>query len=153
MKHRWAARIVVPVLIALMPLALHAQGTQTEQRSERSSQQGGLRQNYPNPFNPETTIPFSVGQSGCSGDSRTYRVTLRIMNILAQVVAVPVVQGGSSGVPGGRQLEKLELPCGDYTAFWDGKDRRGREVSSGVYIYQLEVNGRLIAARRMLVAK
>lgn len=152
MTHRWAALLYVLVLIALMPRSLDAQGSQQNQDRDRSSQ-GALRQNFPNPFNPETTIPFSVGTESCTDPSRTYRVTLRILNILAQVVAVPVVQGGSSSVPGGRKLEKVELPCGDYTAYWDGRDRRGREVASGVYIYQLEVNGRLIAAKRMLVTK
>jgi hypothetical protein len=113
-----------------------------------------LAQNYPNPFNPETTIPFSVGGGPtCTDHGRQYRVSLRIYNLLTQLVAVPVLQGGSGGVAGGQPLENVLLTCGQYTAYWDGKYRNtGRDVASGIYLYRLEVNGRPLF-RKMIVTK
>ena len=36
---------------------------------------------------------------------------------------------------------------------WDGRDTSGQEVSSGVYFYRLEVAGKYVEGRRMLLAK
>src|SRR5213594_692542 len=91
-----------------------------------------LKQNYPNPFNPATTIPFSLGGELFANGHRP-RVTLKIYNVLAQLVAVPILQGS------GEALTELELSCGnpagcDFTAFWDGKVlNTAREAASGIY--------------------
>jgi hypothetical protein len=37
-------------------------------------------------------------------------------------------------------------------AFWDGLDRNGRKVASGIYYYQLVVNGER-TVRKMVVTK
>ncbi|MEW5919263.1 MAG: hypothetical protein AB1762_22870, partial [Gemmatimonadota bacterium] len=105
-------------------------------------------------FTPETTRPFSVGGApNCTDNARQYRVSLRIYNLLTQLVGVPVLQGGSVGVAGGQPLENLLLTCGQYTAYWDGKYKNtGREVASGIYLYRLEVNGKPIF-RKMIVTK
>jgi hypothetical protein len=134
-----------------MPRVLSAQGTPTKGR-ERSS--GGLGQNYPNPFNPETRIPFTIGDAPtCSESGRQYKVTLRVYNLLSQLVAVPVLQGGTGGVAGGQPLESVLLTCGQYTAYWDGKYLNStREVASGIYMYKLEVDGRPFV-KKMLVSK
>src|SRR5919202_518330 len=100
MKHRWAALAsVVLALSALTPSVVTAQAGTPPPAQERSQ---GLRlgQNYPNPFNPETRIPFAVGDPpACAGPAQ-YRVSLRIYNLLAQLVAVPVLVGGADGVEG-----------------------------------------------------
>ena len=88
MKLRWGALVVVLVLSALMPRVLTAQGTQSPSRERKA---GVLKQNYPNPFNPETRIPFSIGDEKCEDPGRQHRVSLRIYNILSQLVAVPVL--------------------------------------------------------------
>ncbi|MFQ6093811.1 MAG: hypothetical protein ACE5OR_14245 [bacterium] len=44
------------------------------------------------------------------------------------------------------------LDAGRYSAVWDGRDESGSEVTSGIYIYRLEV-GDLVMARRMLLLK
>lgn len=110
-----------------------------------------LRQNYPNPFNPATTIPFSLAGSAFS-DGHRPKVSLKIYNVLAQLVAIPILQGS------GERLENLELTCGSptgcgYTAYWDGTVLgTGREAASGVYIYQLVVDGHRFT-KKMIIMK
>src|SRR5687768_7063438 len=99
MKLRWAALIAVLALSALMPRPTEAQTSGQPPQSARRN--GSLGQNYPNPFNPETNFAFSVGDSACTDPTRQYRVTLRIYNLLAQVVAIPVLQGSGAAGAGG----------------------------------------------------
>lgn len=155
MKHLWVA-LVVLALSAFMPGSSSAQGSSPQSGKSRGS---GLElgQNYPNPpnpANPETRIPFSIGDgAGCSDPSRLYRVSLRIYNVLAQPVAMPVLQGGTGNVAGGDPIDRLFLTCGQYTAYWDGKDAKTQqEVAPGVYLYRLEVDGKALV-KKMLVSK
>ena len=154
MKHRWAALAGVLVLSVFMPHSARAQqaGTSTPRREQAAGL--GLGQNYPNPFNPETRIPFRVGDyPTCTEAGRLHRVTLRIYNLLAQLVAIPVLQGGTGAVAGGEPIENVQLGCNEYTAYWDGKYlQSGREAASGVYLYRLEVDGRVIV-KKMIVMK
>lgn len=159
MRHGWAALVTVLALTALMPRQLVAQQGSTPPQQEPSQPRqrtapGSLGQNYPNPFNPETQIPFAVGDPpSCTEGARPHRVTLRIYNLLAQLVAVPVLKGGTGDVAGGAEIENLTLTCNQYIAYWDGKDRRtGREVASGIYLYRLEIDGKAIV-KKMIVAK
>ena len=107
---------------------------------QQSQSAGGvtLGRNYPNPFNPETWIPFTIDQSLFDGGRRPV-VSLKIYNVLAQLVAVPVVEGS------GDLLNKLSLDwngTGNYVAYWDGKYMgTNQDAASGVYVYQLEVDG------------
>lgn len=150
MKLRWAALSLVLALSALMPRSTQAQTTGGQPPQSRRPTLG---QNYPNPFNPETRIPFGLP---CTDDGKQYRVTIRIYNLLAQVVAVPVLLGSSTASAGGGSppVQELVLGCGDYTAYWDGKYlNSSREAASGVYLYRLDVDGRVEAVKRFLVAK
>ena len=154
MKLRWATPcLLVLALGALVPAALSAQGT-TQTPPTRPRPAGGMDQNYPNPFNPETWIPFSVGDSTtCKDSNRFFRVTLKVYNLLAQQVAVPVNQA-DGGVAGGQRIESLRLPCGQYTAYWNGKyQNTDRDVASGIYIARLEIDGKMAAVKKMLVTK
>jgi hypothetical protein len=150
MKHRWAAQLFVLALcaVATSPLVAWSQTS----RDTRSGSE--LKQNYPNPFNPETRISFTIGgYPSCSAPSRQYRVSLKVYNVLAQLVAIPVLQGGAGNVAGGQPLENVFLTCGEYTAYWDGKVRRtGREAASGIYSYRLEIDGFPIT-RKMTIRK
>ena len=155
MKLGWAALATVLVLSAFSPSAAAAQQSSPPTPPPRERQGGfGLGQNYPNPFNPETRIPFTVGDAPtCTDPARQYRVTLRIYNLLAQVVAVPVLQGGAGDVAGGQPLENVMLSCKQYTAYWNGKyQNTDREVASGIYLYRLEVDGRAVV-KKMIVMK
>ena len=112
-----------------------------------------LRQNYPNPFNPATTIPFSLSVDLFAGGHRPV-VSLRIFNVLAQLVAIPSLQQS------GQSLDNVELDClsphdgvCDFSAYWDGHYlNSSREAASGVYVYQLVLNGQR-SSRRMVVMK
>jgi len=109
-----------------------------------------LEQNYPNPFNPETTIPFTLSED-LFVDGRPAVVTVRIFNLLQQLVAHPIALGHPSGE--GLELRQLEYTVpGRYEAFWDGNDLSGRQVASGIYFMQLTVNGRS-ETRKMYVLK
>ena len=63
-----------------------------------------LKQNYPNPFNPATTIPFTLSGDLFANGHRP-KVSLKIFNVLAQLVATPILQGT------GEDLNDLELTC------------------------------------------
>ena len=176
MRHRLGAVVVLLALTALMPRDVSAQQSQPPQqqrtptplpqvqqqkpdssaRARRERSQGfSLGQNYPNPFNPETKIPFTLGDEACTDPGRKYRVSLRIFNLLAQQVAVPVLlNAGGNSVDGSRvELQNVELPCGKYVAYWDGKYAgTGREVASGVYLYRMEVDGKA-DVRKAIVLK
>lgn len=154
MKHRWGALGAVLVLSALMPRAAAAQlPTDTVGAARPSTTPFVLGQNYPNPFSPETRIPFVVGNpTNCREErGKTYRVTMKIFNLLAQLVAVPVLKGGDDKRDGER-LDNVNLTCSPYTAYWDGKDLTGkREVGSGVYLYKLEVDGKAVVKKMVIV--
>jgi hypothetical protein len=74
-----------------------------------------LSQNFPNPFNPATTIRYGLPKEEI--------VTLKIYNMLGQEVAVLV--------------NREKKASGYHQAIWDGRDKNGVRVASGVYVYQL----------------
>jgi hypothetical protein len=89
-----------------------------------------LEQNYPNPFNPYTDIRFHLPQET--------RVTLRIYNILGQLITTVV--------------DELK-PAGSYSVRWEGRDDHNVLVGSGVYFYRIETESGFIQARKMLYIK
>jgi len=88
-----------------------------------------LSQNYPDPFNPETAVPFALPEGG--------DVRLSVYNVLGQEVAVLV-----SG----------RLEAGYHRVVWDGRDLRGRAVSSGIYFVRMVTDG-FSDVRKMLLLK
>lgn len=109
-----------------------------------------LEQNYPNPFNPETKIPFVLTEE-LFVDGRPAVVSIRIYNLLQQMVAVPVALGHALGE--GVQMQQVEyFQPGRFEAFWDGTDLSGHQVASGIYFMQLTVNG-VSKTRKMYVLK
>lgn len=138
---------------AVLGLGLWAAGVGLR---EVQGQQGStptvqLKQNYPNPFNPATTIPFALGGDAFASGHRP-KVSLKIYNVLAQLVAVPVLQGT------GELLDQLELTCASstgcaFTAYWDGNViNSGRQAASGVYLYQLTVDAARFT-KKMVIMK
>ena len=141
MKFAWAVLVSLGLLIAAPAV--------TSAQDSTSTQQVQLHRNYPNPFNPETTIPFSLDLSFWQGGKQPV-VSLRIYNILAQLVAIPILQGV------GEPLVNVRLEwngTGDYAAYWDGRViGTDREAASGVYVYQLVVNGQA-QSKKMTIVK
>jgi hypothetical protein len=93
-----------------------------------------LLQNYPNPFNPETWIPYEIVND--------VPVTIKIYNTQGHLI---------------RTLDIGNKPAGIYTTkeragYWDGRDRLGQKVSSGVYYYTLQA-GNFKSTRRMVILK
>jgi hypothetical protein len=106
-----------------------------------------LRENYPNPFFPATTIPFVLATPRCEGGHRPL-VSLKIYNVLAQHVAIPILLHSD-----GRRLDNVRLSCGLHEAYWDGSFRqKNRQLTPGIYYAQLTVDGerytlKMIASR------
>jgi len=73
-----------------------------------------LYQNFPNPFNPETHIAYTLR-------SRS-QVMVRVFDLLGREIRT--------------LIDEIQQP-GAHLAMWDGRDKLGRLVSSGVYLYQL----------------
>ena len=85
---------------------------------------------YPNPFNPTTTISFSI-----PNDSN---VELSIYNIKGQKV---------------KQLVSDQLPSGQHSVMWDSRDDNNLPVGSGIYFYQLRIDGNSKAINKMILIK
>lgn len=88
-----------------------------------------LKQNYPNPFNPSTTIEYSLLK-------RTH-VKLEIFNLLGQRVTVLVDRMEAAGV---------------HTVIWDGKNAKGKTVTTGAYFYRMKA-GEISETKKMLMSK
>ncbi len=82
-----------------------------------------LDQNYPNPFNPSTTINFAVPERS--------QVQLAVFDMLGRNVAV-LVNGPT--------------PAGDYSLRFDAS-----QLSSGVYIYRLQVENNILTKKMTLI--
>jgi hypothetical protein len=146
MKLRWALAGLVLALGVSVPRVAATQGFILE--TDQGGSGAGLGQNYPNPFGVDTRIPFTVGDApACTNPSRQYRVSLRIYNLLSQVVSIPVLQSGT-GVAGGEPLGSLLLTCGEYVAYWDGSYlNTSQPAPAGIYLYMLEADGRATAKK------
>jgi len=86
-----------------------------------------LMQNVPNPFNPETLIRFEIPVT-------IKNPVLQIYNVRGQIV-----QSFSC-------LNLSEIK-------WDGKDKNGGVVSSGVYFYRLKADQYQSSTRKMVLIK
>jgi hypothetical protein len=92
-----------------------------------------LSQNFTNPFNPveetPTTILYSLVEPS--------EVRLAVFDLLGREVRV---------------LDSGFKEHTEHTVRWNGKDNLGKLVSSGIYIYRLEVDGQTLS-RKLVVLK
>jgi len=88
-----------------------------------------LSQNYPNPFNPSTKIKYSVPQSS--------NVVIKVFDVLGNEVAI---------------LVNEEKPIGTYEVEFNSHSGIVRNLTSGVYFYQLNA-GEFINTKKMLLLK
>jgi hypothetical protein len=82
-----------------------------------------LYQNYPNPFNPTTKIKFDIQKSGFA--------KLSVYDMQGKLV---------------KDLVNEAVPAGSFEVSFDGK-----ELSSGIYYYKMEIDGFVITKKMMLV--
>jgi len=88
-----------------------------------------LSQNYPNPFNPTTTIKYALESD--------QQVELKVFNVLGQTVAT-LVSGPQE--------------AGFHSVVWNGTDKDGSQVASGVYFYRLKTDA-FTDTRKMTLLK
>ena len=88
-----------------------------------------LQQNAPNPFNSQTVIPYFLLEPGAA--------RLEVFALTGQRVAV---------------LNQGPQQAGHYRLHWDGRDREGRPLASGVYLYRL-VTAEGVLTRKLILLR
>ncbi len=142
------ARSVLLIIFLLAGSSSPPLHAQLPAQSPESSRGFHLEQNYPNPVNPETFIPFLLEEE-LFANRDTAVVSIRIFNVLSQVVAVPEALAHPQGE--GTPVTNLSYAePGRKLAYWNGRDTSGRRAPSGVYYCQLVVNDQP-QARKMIV--
>jgi hypothetical protein len=92
-----------------------------------------LEQNFPNPFNPETHIKYQLSENS--------KVTLDVFDILGRRINTLISENVS---PGSHKIT------------WNGRNDADAKVSSGVYLYRINVvnsQGSFIETRKMTLLK
>ena len=85
----------------------------------------------PNPMLNQTNFNFTL--------DRDAMVNISIYNLKGKLIKkLPAVAANSD--------EKMRV-------YWNGKDRYGAELSSGVYLYKLEANGKPIQSQKLLIIR
>ncbi|MCD4819999.1 MAG: right-handed parallel beta-helix repeat-containing protein [Candidatus Cloacimonetes bacterium] len=92
--------------------------------------------NYPNPFNPETTFSFET-------TNLPELARIEIFNLKGQKIrALECINHVN--------VKAIKLL---YSIYWDGNDETGNQVSSGVYFYKLNIDGKTKAIRKCLLVR
>ena len=94
-----------------------------------------LEQNYPNPFNPTTIVRFGLPTQAF--------VTLKVYDVLGREVST---------------LLEEERPAGYFDVRWNGTNRSGLKVASGVYFYRVEAKptgggSTFVSLKKMMLLK
>jgi xylan 1,4-beta-xylosidase len=76
----------------------------------------GMKPNYPNPFNSETVIPYTVTQA-------YQRIRIAIFNLKGERICT---------------LLDNEKPAGSHLIRWDGKNEKGQDTVSGLYMIEMQ---------------
>ena len=97
-------------------------------------EQTNIHQNYPNPFNPTTTIMYDIGLL----DGLKQRVSISVYNLLGQHVTT---------------LIENEDQIGRFKIQWDGTNKFGQQMSSGVYFIQLSTKTGIVRNKKMMLLK
>ncbi len=97
-------------------------------------QETALLANYPNPFNPETWIPYQLAKSA----------EVKLCIYATNGALVRTLDIGHQAAGGYQERSRA--------AYWDGKNREGEPVASGVYFYTLTA-GDFTAIRKMIIRK
>ena len=84
--------------------------------------------NYPNPFNSSTVIKFGIPEE-C-------RVSLAIYDLLGRSVI---------------NLIQDNLQSGHHVIQWNGKNKQGKDVPTGIYFYRFEGGGKIYSEKMTLI--
>ena len=93
-----------------------------------------LHQNYPNPFNPVTTISYDIGLL----DGIEQKISVNVYNIMGQHVTT---------------LINNVSQAGQFSVKWQGDDKLGKMVPSGIYFVQLKTASGIIRNKKMMLLK
>ncbi|MBN1406645.1 MAG: T9SS type A sorting domain-containing protein [Calditrichaceae bacterium] len=86
-----------------------------------------LAQNYPNPFSSSTAIAYTVDEQS--------EIKVTIYDILGREI---------------RQFSAGFQTAGVHQIVWDGRNRLGQKVASGVYFYRLQSDGKSMVRKMIL---
>ena len=87
-----------------------------------------LKGNYPNPFNPTTKIRFT--------NDRSSNVSVNVFSLKGEKV-ITLMNGPANS--------------GTYDVTWDGKNSNGRVVPTGMYLYNVESDGRRLQGKMLFL--
>jgi hypothetical protein len=88
--------------------------TSVAENNDKSFDKFDLSQNYPNPFNPSTQIKITVKEQNT--------IQVVVYNLLGKEIKLMLNEN---------------LPNGEYTIQWDGKDNEGNILTGGVYFIRM----------------
>ena len=87
-----------------------------------------LKGNYPNPFNPTTKIRFT--------NDRASNVKVTVYSLKGEKVAT---------------IMNKQVNSGTYDVSWNGKNTRGKVVPTGMYLYDIESDGRRLQGKMLFL--
>lgn len=122
---------LVDVANSIISMLLGAAKRVAHQNKTEIPETFNLFQNSPNPFNPLTTIQYNVPVGN------TEYVRLNVYDLRGALVRILV--------------DNVVVP-GYHSIVWDGTDKTGKKVSSGIYIYQLKA-GEFTKSNKMILMR
>ena len=119
--------VLDPVLggVHVLKNSLASTATAVQMSAAARPAQYRLGDSYPNPFNPAVVLPLDLATDATE-------VSLRVHDVLGRRV---------------RQVWQGPLGAGQHRFTWDGRDEAGRAVAAGVYVYRVEMDGRVEAKK------
>ncbi len=118
--------VLDPILggVHVLKSSLTSTATAVQMSAAARPAQYRLGDSYPNPFNPAVVLPLDLAEDAA--------VSLRVHDVLGRRV---------------RQMWQGPLRAGSHRFVWDGRDEAGKAVAAGVYIYRVEMDGRVEAKK------
>ena len=119
--------VLDPVLggVHVLKNSLASTATAVQMSAAARPAQYRLGDSYPNPFNPAVVLPLDLAKDAAE-------VSLRVHDVLGRRV---------------RQVWQGPLGAGSHRFVWDGRDEAGKAVAAGVYVYRVEIDGRVEAKK------
>ncbi|KAA3598889.1 MAG: T9SS C-terminal target domain-containing protein [Calditrichaeota bacterium] len=112
---------------SIQPVLVTAEIVTSSEENSNEIKDFHLSQNYPNPFNPSTTINYELQITNYE------KAKLLIFNIL------------------GEEVKSWKLSSNSGEIVWNGVDKFGKPVSSGIYFYKLVSNKNSITKKMLLL--